>query len=165
MVLADELIENATIDSLRRSAISHDWLDDNGKNYWEYWKVMIQEKNNTVWEATLNIANAANGEKILYDISPIKMVEGAIKSAPTTTTDTISDSAENVNTNFEKSEEKFSKREDMPEPEELYSDGEVAYEYFCAKGAEHPLFLFFYHNLGNQCFYFSVEIFFSANQR
>lgn len=101
-MLADELIENATIDSLRRSAISHDWLDDNGKNYWEYWKVMIQEKNNTVWEATLNIANAANGEKILYDISPIKMVEGAIKSAPTTTTDTISDSAENVNTNFEK---------------------------------------------------------------
>jgi len=25
-----------------------------------------------IWEATLNVANSANGEKILYDISPIK---------------------------------------------------------------------------------------------
>ncbi len=47
---------------------------------------MCKDKNKTVWEATLHIANSADGRKILYDIDPIKKVEGARKSAPTTTT-------------------------------------------------------------------------------
>lgn len=37
-----------------------------------YRKTYIQDKNNTVWEATLNIAESKNGEKILYDIVSIK---------------------------------------------------------------------------------------------
>ena len=52
---------------------------------------------NAVWKATLNVANSADGRKILYDIDPIKKVEGAINSAPTTTEYSISQSEENVN--------------------------------------------------------------------
>lgn len=74
-----------------------------GQNDWDYWTVFIQEKNNSVWEATLNIANTANGEKILYDIDPIKMVEGPVESVPATTNNSISDSNA-------KSQEKFSDR-------------------------------------------------------
>lgn len=48
------------------------WLDNNGKNNWEYWKTYIQDKNNAIWQATLNVANATDGRKILYDINPIK---------------------------------------------------------------------------------------------
>ena len=89
VVLIDELIANAKYDSSASSTYSHGWLDNNGKNDWDYWKVFIQEKNKTVWEATLNIANTANGEKILYDIDPIKKVEEAIKSASNTTNNII----------------------------------------------------------------------------
>ena len=98
IVLIDELIESAEYDTSKPSNYSHDWLDDNGKNNWDYWKVFIQEKNKTVWEATLNIANSANGEKILYDINPIEMVEQAIKSATSTTNDIISQDLPKVNT-------------------------------------------------------------------
>ena len=40
----------------------------NGKNDWQYWTTYIQDKNNTVWEATLNVTESANGVKCLYDI-------------------------------------------------------------------------------------------------
>ncbi len=33
----------------------------NGKNDWQYWTTYIQDKNNTVWKATLNVAESANG--------------------------------------------------------------------------------------------------------
>ena len=53
----------------------HGWLDDNGRNEWAEWKTYIQDKENSVWEATLHIATSATGEKVLYDIDPIKMAE------------------------------------------------------------------------------------------
>ena len=89
IVLVDELITNASYDTSAKPKYPHDWLDDNGKNDWEYWTVFIQEKNKTVWEATLNIANSSNGEKILYDIYPIKMVEQSVTSDTSTTKDSI----------------------------------------------------------------------------
>ncbi len=89
IVLIDELITTAKYDVSKNSNYAHDWLDNYGKSNWDYWKVFIQDKNKSVWEATLNVANTSNGEKILYDIDPINMVEGAIKSAPTTTNDSI----------------------------------------------------------------------------
>ena len=106
VVLIDELIANAKYDSSASSTYSHGWLDNNGKNDWDYWKVFIQEKNKTVWEATLNIANTANGEKILYDIDPIKKVEEAIKSA-SNTTDNI------IHQTNGKSQEKLSDRDTL----------------------------------------------------
>jgi len=98
IVLIDELVKNATYMNSLPSTESHGWVDNYGKNKWDYWKVYIQEKNKTVWEATLIIANTSNGEKILYDIGPIKMVEGPVKSGPTTTKTKVQQNGPNVNT-------------------------------------------------------------------
>ncbi|MBQ2942616.1 MAG: hypothetical protein IJD97_10345 [Clostridia bacterium] len=98
IVLVDELIANAKYDGSQPAKHKHGWLDNDGKNDWDSWKVFIQEKNKTVWEATLNIANTANGEKILYDIIPIIKVEQASKSATSTTKDNISQKSDGVNT-------------------------------------------------------------------
>ena len=57
----------------------------NGKNDWQYWTTYIQDKNNTVWEATLNVTESANGVKYLYDINPIKKVGQSVKSDTSTT--------------------------------------------------------------------------------
>ena len=98
VVLADELIESAKYRTSIPSKYSHDWLDNNGKNNWDYWDVYIQDKNNAVYVATLNVANTQNGQKILYDIDPIKKVRGAVKSAPTLTNTNISQNDTDVNT-------------------------------------------------------------------
>ena len=63
----------------------HDWLDNNGTNDWDIWTTYLKDKENTVWEATLQIANSASGDKILYEIHPIKMVEGAAKNSASST--------------------------------------------------------------------------------
>lgn len=80
VVLVDELITTAKYLSSETPRYSHDWLDNNGKNNWDYWTTYVQDKSGTIWEATLNIANAANGKKFLYDISPIKKVGQSVKS-------------------------------------------------------------------------------------
>ncbi len=100
VVLSDELIYASNYKENAPAHHSHGWLDNNGKNDWEKRTVIIQEKNNSVWEATLHIANAQNGEKILYDIDPIKKVERSGKSDTTSTTDSIRQGGENVNTQF-----------------------------------------------------------------
>ncbi len=61
----------------------------NGKNDWQYWTTYIQDKNNTVWEATLNVAESANGVKYLYDIDPIEKVGQPVKSGTSTTGDIV----------------------------------------------------------------------------
>ncbi len=98
VVLADELIEASKYDEPSKAKHKHDWLDNDGKNLWDSRTVHIQDKSNAVWEATLHIANSTDGRKILYDISPIKMVEEAGKSASTTTNNSITENGENVNT-------------------------------------------------------------------
>ncbi len=105
VVLADELIQASRYSTTEPARHKHGWLDNYGKNDWDKRTVHIQDKNNAVWEATLHIANATDGRKILYDIDPIiKKAEGARKSAPTTATNSITDSAE-------KSTSKMSRRE------------------------------------------------------
>lgn len=93
ILLVDELVANAKYKTSLPSAQSHGWLDNYGKNNWDYWTVYIQERNGTVWEATLNIANTIELEKILYDIDPIKMVEGVIEFTPTSTNNSVNDIA------------------------------------------------------------------------
>lgn len=100
VVLSDELISASNYKENAPAHHSHGWLDNNGKNDWEKRTVIIQEKNNSVWKATLHIANAQNGEKILYDIDPIKKVESPRKLGATSTTDSIRQNGENVNTQF-----------------------------------------------------------------
>ncbi len=98
VVLADELIEASQHDRTEASYYSHDWLDNYGQNDWDKRTVYLQDKNKTVWEATLHIANSTDGRKILYDIDPIKKTEGAIKSAPTAVNKSLSHHTDNVNT-------------------------------------------------------------------
>jgi hypothetical protein len=80
IALIDELISTATYQGSEAARHPHDWLDNDGKNDWDMWTTYIQDKNNTIWEATLHIANTTNGEKILYDISLIKKAEQSGKS-------------------------------------------------------------------------------------
>ncbi|MBQ8391371.1 MAG: hypothetical protein IJX50_02350 [Clostridia bacterium] len=97
LVLVDELIETAKEEISETSRYSHGWLDNYGKNNWDYWKVFIQEKNKTVWEATLNVTNSSNGEKILYDIFPIEMVEQGVTSPTSTTNPIVTQNKPSVN--------------------------------------------------------------------
>lgn len=89
VVLADELIATSRYKDREKAKYPHDWLDNDGKNDWQYWTTYIQDKNNTVWRATLNVAESANGVKYLYDIDPIKKVGQSVKSDTSTTGDII----------------------------------------------------------------------------
>ena len=84
-MLADELIATSQYKRRKKARYPHDWLDNNGKNDWQYWTTYIQDKNNTVWKATLNVAESANGVKYLYDINPIEKVGQSVKSDTSTT--------------------------------------------------------------------------------
>lgn len=89
VVLVDELITTSKFQGESPARHKHGWLDNNGQNNWDIWTTYIQDKNNTIWEATLNVANTANGEKIIYDISPIKKVGQSGKSDTIPITDTV----------------------------------------------------------------------------
>lgn len=89
VVLADELIATSRYEGRKKAGYPHDWLDNNGKNDWQYWTTYIQDKNNTVWKATLNVAESANGVKYLYDIDPIEKVGQSVKSDTSTTGDIV----------------------------------------------------------------------------
>ena len=120
ITLVDELVSTSTYDSKKKPLYSHGWLDNHGKNDWEYWVTYVQDKENTIWKATLNVATTTNGEKILYDINPIKKVEQSIELDTSTTlmeersvksdtissTDIISHPGENVNTQSKKMSER-----------------------------------------------------------
>jgi hypothetical protein len=80
IALIDELVSTASYQGSEAARHPHDWLDNDGNNEWDKWTTYIQDKNNTIWEATLHIANTTNGEKILYDISLIKKAEQSGKS-------------------------------------------------------------------------------------
>lgn len=97
VVLADELIETSHFAKDSASKYSHGWLDDNGNNRWEYWDTYIEDRDGVIWKATLNIANADTGEKILYDIDPIKEEGQAVKSATSLPKPTISHSNKQSN--------------------------------------------------------------------
>ena len=89
VVLADELIATSRYKDRAKAKYPHGWLDNNGKNDWQYWTTYIQDKNNTVWKATLNVAESANGVKYLYDINPIEKVGQPVKSGTSTTGDIV----------------------------------------------------------------------------
>lgn len=96
VVLADELINTAKHKKDTPARYPHGRLDDNGRNDWAEWKTYIQDKENTVWEATLHIATSADGEKILYDIDPIKKTGQSGNSDTSTVEPIVADEAEPV---------------------------------------------------------------------
>ncbi len=94
ITLIDELVATSKYNKEKKANYSHGWLDNFGKNNWEYWTTYIQDKENTVWKAILNIANSENGEKILYDIVPIKKVGQSVTSDTSATNNSIRQSTE-----------------------------------------------------------------------
>lgn len=143
VVLIDELIETANFDKSKAPLYSHDWLDNNGKNNWDYWTTFVQDRNGTIWEATLNIANAANGEKILYDINPIKKVGQSVKSdtsllmtgqpensGTSSVRASIRSSSENVNKQFSVSERTPEQKKEILAQARRYASGEIGKDEF-----------------------------------
>lgn len=112
VVLADELIATAKYDKHSAARYTHGWLDNNGRNDWAQWKTYVQDKENTVWEATLHIATSADGKKILYDIDPIKKTGRSGKSDAIPVKDIIRNGGSDVN-------KKFSLKEDERKREQL----------------------------------------------
>ena len=124
LVLIDELIVSSKFEKNSPAKYPHGNLDNNGQNSWEYWTTYIQDKNNTIWEATLNVANSADGRKILYDVSPIKKVGRSVKSDSLPTNPIIADDSTNVNTQHSLSSisHTFFGNSDMTSAEFLESD-------------------------------------------
>ena len=109
IVLVDEVIATANRTGTKPPKYAHGWLDDEGKKNWEYWKTFVQDKNNSIWEVTLNVANSADGRKILYDIGPIKSIGGAasqISHIPTDATAMVAQNESNVKKKFSARQEK-----------------------------------------------------------
>ncbi len=94
VVLIDELITTSKFQGTDAAKHAHGWLDNDGKNDWDAWTTYIQDKNNAIWKATLHIANTVNGEKIIYDVAPIKKVGQSGKSDTSPTTYSISQNSE-----------------------------------------------------------------------
>lgn len=124
IALVDELITTSKPNSVEPSRYSHGWLDNNGKNNWDYWTTFIQDKENTVWKAMLNIANTAYGEKFLYDINKIEMVEQSVKSDTVSTSDSIAQKSNTVNTIIS---------EKSKNSTEKYSDRDYSYDNLVSK--------------------------------
>ncbi|MBO5418265.1 MAG: hypothetical protein J6A50_06670 [Clostridia bacterium] len=104
IALVDEVVFTSAFEDNAEAKYSHGWLDDNGKNNWEYWTTYLQDKSGIVWKVILNIATSTDGQKILYDISPIKKVGQSVESDTIPTKDSIRQTPE-------KSQEKFSERD------------------------------------------------------
>ena len=100
IALVDELIVTSTFRGTEPATHPHDWVDNNGANDWDVWTTYIQDKENTVWEAKLRIANSTSGEKILYDIFPIEMVEQSGTSDTSTTDPIVSQDFDSVNRKY-----------------------------------------------------------------
>ena len=111
IALIDELILTSKYDSQKPALYQHGWVDDYGKNDWEYWVTYIQDKENTIWEATLNIATTTNGDKILYDINPIKMMERSVESDTISIDGSVTHPKDFVKSFSENSGNKFSDRD------------------------------------------------------
>lgn len=125
VVLADELVSAARYKQSRPANYPHGWLDDNGQNEWAEWKTYIQDKENSVWEATLHIATSATSEKYLYDIDPIKMAEQSGNSDTSTAKNSISTNGENVNRKFSLKSTDSTGRQLSEQQQEYFKDSKV----------------------------------------
>lgn len=67
---ADEIIQVMKLENETKEH-SHQWLDENG---WNLYKAILMQKNNKIFEATINVAKARDGRNILYDINKIKEI-------------------------------------------------------------------------------------------
>ena len=114
IALVDELVTTSSFNKEEKARHPHGWLDNDGKNRWERWTTYLQDKNNTVWEASLRIATAADGTRYLYDIDPINEIKKMRGPGfgRNSSDNSLSTSSENVNTLSEKNSGKSQIRED-----------------------------------------------------
>lgn len=72
-VHADEIVYVSKEDNSQPDNVenNHQWLDANG---WNFRKAVFAMPNGEIFECVLNIANARDGRKILYDINKIKNI-------------------------------------------------------------------------------------------
>lgn len=78
--LIDEVLQTTKFNSVGKTVHPHGKLDTNG---WEYCKTIVQEKNGSIYEITLNIANSSDNRYILYDINKFNYVgEGFVLIHP-----------------------------------------------------------------------------------
>lgn len=75
VVLLDEAIIVSGNRETAGNTHSHGWIDNYGKNDWEYWKIYVQDRSGSIWSARLNVTTADTGEKYLYDVDKVKEVE------------------------------------------------------------------------------------------
>lgn len=113
IALIDEVILASNFDSQEDSHYSHGWVDNFGKNKWEYFATYVVDKNNTIWRVLLNIAKTNRGENILYDINKIREISQSVEVGPILTSlngqtndvaqvdNIVSQSADSVNTQNE----------------------------------------------------------------
>lgn len=113
IVLIDELISTSKHSGSESARHPHGWLDDSGKNAWNKWVTYLEDKNNTIWEATLNVATSSNGEKYLYDIGPIKKVEQSGNSDTSTTANIVPQPEAESNTEFNQNSRKRDTMSDL----------------------------------------------------
>ena len=123
LILIDEIISAATFKEQEPAKHNHGWLDNNGKNEWDIWTTYIQDKENTIWEAKLKIANTTNGEKVLYDVYPIEKV-GPGRTMPEKPTE------DKIPQNTTESQDLFSERDSngntlTKEQTEFFKDSKV----------------------------------------
>lgn len=97
LALVDEAISTARFERKEDSKKSHGWLDNDGKNKWEYWSVIVQDKNNSIYRATLQIANTEDREKLVYEAYPIEELEHGLKRSTSPVKDTITHPTDSVN--------------------------------------------------------------------
>ncbi|MDD7194068.1 MAG: hypothetical protein PUH33_06140 [Clostridiaceae bacterium] len=74
---ADEIIQVMKLEN-EAEEHSHQWLDENG---WSYYKAILMQKNNKIFEAKINVAKARDGRNILYDINKIKEIGHGVVSS------------------------------------------------------------------------------------
>ena len=98
IVLIDELVATSQYQRSEPAKHTHGWLDNNGKNSWELWTTYIQDRDNVIWKASLNVATATDGKRYLYDIPKIKKVEQpGERRAHLPPTATVAQQGQNVN--------------------------------------------------------------------
>ncbi len=95
----DEVIGSSKFSNSENARYPHGWIDNYGKNDWEYRTLFVQEKNQAVWEVVLNVTTTASGQKILYDINGITMKKAgqSVKSDTSTANDSVSHKNSSVN--------------------------------------------------------------------
>ena len=98
IVLIDELVATSQYQRSEPAKHTHGWLDNNGKNSWELWTTYIQDRDNVIWKASLNVATATDGKRYLYDIPKIKKLEQpGERRAHLPPTATVAQQGQNVN--------------------------------------------------------------------